>query len=394
MSIPATTRDTVLFLGAGFSFAAGVPTMRHFGGRTRTQLNALAMRHEGRPAGSRGYRKNAAIVAHAGRIYEAFQSTVNSTTSAIHFDPENLEDVFSMAELLDQANIGMTLLGQNRSSTEILMGIKQWIWDIYKKYPPHDSTLDPSIRSSEHPYQSLIRLLRDLQLLSRVSVITTNYDLVFEIASFKEGVICTYPLEDCSQSLWIRDGSVYVTNVNTSDSPVLCKLHGSVNFFTPQKATGNLLIADRWKLARPHDQPEVLFLDDSHDLMHRAGTSPELVPPSYSKLQATTWLSETFEYAINAIRNARSILFIGYSFPMTDGFMVAMMRSAMALRTLADPLQIWVVDPSADVLDRYRGLFPELDRSGHLRTLNVPFATNDDMTNEVRDAFNLASSIR
>ena len=155
---------------------------------------------------------------------------------------------------------------------------------------------------------------------------------------------------------------------NKNTSPLLCKLHGSINYFYDFKK-GNkeqIYIADDLGNNESigsseafKDEPSLLAVDAIWNLQNKYGRSliPAIIPPTYSKLAGYEWLEQIWNTAILTLAKAKKIIFIGYSFTETDGFMRAMMQGAMAMRVSKTFPEIHVIDMSPKTRKRYRNLF-------------------------------------
>jgi hypothetical protein len=163
---------------------------------------------------------------------------------------------------------------------------------------------------------------------------------------------------------------------------VLCKLHGSVNFFDTvcsdqprlrvcidtiqagKKIGGSRIPTYHPPADSMHDpekckcRPAIFAQDAIWSLRERYGKTlfPAIVPPTYAKLQGQPWLRPIWHAAFQAIEAARAIVFIGYSLPPSDGFMRAIFQGALASRQGIGPA-VYVVDPSECVFQRYAQLF-------------------------------------
>jgi len=81
-----------------------------------------------------------------------------------------------------------------------------------------------------------------------------------------------------------------------------------------------------------------------HELTVNRNLVPEIIPPTYAKLQHNDWLRDIWEYAAKSLINAQKWIFIGYSFPSTDGFMRSLINLALVSRKGATLPQVTVVD--------------------------------------------------
>lgn len=350
-------RDLVLFLGAGFSRAAGVPIMKEFGDASRREYRNLVKRHGTLNPKTPGYRCGAAQLIDAAETYEAFRTLCETSQSRKTEDWENIETVFSVAEALDEASPDPVLLRNSEFSTAALVrDIQLWIWKVYHVTPLVQSK--PDVPVDPKPYQVLFDGLRNRNLAARTAVITTNYDILFEWLAWGAGVPCSYPVspgEDVSVNQLNPEPYVFPASENVGVIPI-CKLHGSVNYFETAEDGGQR----RLRVSRDlgggsrvggsgtyRGKPALLALDALWTLQKRYGgeITPAIVPPSYAKLGRRNWLREIWAEAYRALAAARTIIFIGYSLPPSDGFMAALLSAAAAGRGGAGVPSVHVIDP-------------------------------------------------
>ncbi len=181
-------------------------------------------------------------------------------------------------------------------------------------------------------------------------------------------------------SWWGNKQFVYIDGQddNNTKGPLLCKLHGSINYFQDSSVSDKLHVAnllggdkpigkscvspqaiDWWK-----DKPAILTVDAISDIWQDYGNnlSPAIIPPTYAKLTGQKWLRNIWHTALDILSKAKKIIFIGYSMPDSDGFMRALIHSAMAIRASQPnfvPPQVFVIDPCQDTHKRYQELFHE-----------------------------------
>ena len=101
--------------------------------------------------------------------------------------------------------------------------------------------------------------------------------------------------------------------------------------------------------------------------------TPQIIPPTYAKLEAFKWLKCIWNNAFEALRSAKKIVFIGYSMPESDGHMRAMIQAAMAQRTAGDSPGVHVFDLSTEALLRYQSFFGPLGLRMGRHLWQVPF---------------------
>lgn len=283
--------------------------------------------------------------------FKTIQNLLGRASRFVDIDINNMETVYCMAEIMAESNICEV-------SREGRKAIKRWLWKIYHQCPPAQTGKS----ALAEPYLELMKIYKKYELMPRLSILTTNYDLVLEFIAWKAGTKCGYPFTKklAERCRLLEYDEPYVSLEQDLESPVVCKLHGSINYFNKAGAQTLLSVMDNVvpnNRALPRGKvmigksyipglPEIFAFDALSELIYREKPSePEIIPPTYAKLKKRPWLREIWHTAFRAIQYARHIIFIGYSLPPTDGFMHAMIRSAMALREDANRLQIYVVDP-------------------------------------------------
>jgi hypothetical protein len=193
-------------------------------------------------------------------------------------------------------------------------------------------------------------------------------------------ILC-YPLGEF-ESIRLGGGTepyVYIDGQddNNTKGPLLCKLHGSINYFQDSSGFGKLHVADLMGGGKPigksggkcwKDKPAILAVDAILDIWQYYGNNLSLaiIPPTYTKLTGQNWLRNTWYTALNILSKAKRIIFIGYSMPDSDGCMRALIHSALAIRASRPnflPPQVFVIGPSPNTHQRYQELFHETYKS-------------------------------
>jgi hypothetical protein len=361
------SRDIVLFLGAGFSKDAGLPTISEFGAESTDQFYRLKSRPN--EIDSTPYLTN------AGDIFAKFQGYCEKAKRFVNLDTNNMEELFCIAEALNEAKIkDLSLDGEVILVKDLLVQIKIWLWKIYQQCPPLNPTKHISKETIE-AYDSFIDILNNNKLTDRLTVLTTNYDLIFEYFAWKRGIRCVYPFNKKNvEPLNVfnrKDTDDYVLFEPENNGPIICKLHGSINFFNlEEQGKKSPLFGISYDVAK-HGQPRVpktprpaIFMLNAiwelQQKMKKLNREIELaiIPPTYAKLQEHLWLQDTWNSSFQALKNATHIIFIGYSFPESDGFIRAMISGAMASRRTKTDLHVLVVNPDINALCRYQKIFP------------------------------------
>lgn len=360
-----TRRNFVLFLGAGFSVDAELPTMAQFGKGSRVDYDTL------RGHAARGEKYAAPMLVEAAEVFYAFQGLCRSSTVLSESDCDNLETVFSIAEAMSEAGVAtIPLAGQDISLNALMEKIQLWLWKIYQQC----ALRNPQRRTRAQTYNDFFDILRKSGVWGRSTVITTNYDLIFEYMAWNNGLACNYPFRtaDDIEEVNIGTGSqLFISSTQdrvSNESVCICKLHGSVNYFEDIAQAGSAKlhvsanIGDKQPIGKSynfHDAPAVFAVDAIWQIRedYKQSFTPAIVPPTYSKLGRKAWLTAIWRHAFQALKEADSILFIGYSLPETDGFMRALVHAALAMRQTDSPLQVFVIDPSEVAHHRFKLLF-------------------------------------
>lgn len=377
-------RDTAIFLGAGFSQEADLPVMSTFGEYSKKQLQSLKDKHG---PGSKSPRDAAPLLIKNGEIFEAFQTYCkNHLPKGWPFNPENMEHLFTVAEMMNECGTrSLELVGQQILLPNLLAAIKLWLWQIYRRIPVHNPS---RYKIDIEPYDLFVQTICEYGL-ENISVVTTNYDLILEYLFNKMGLKVRYPLDE--QQFEFLDLCDYPDKRIASGifesgeaMPLLCKLHGSVNYFENQEsAEGKLrIVADTAKNSIGKSKikpgtPAIMAVDAIYKLAVENKFLPAIVAPSYAKLQGRGWLREIWRCAAETLSTARKWIFIGYSFPPSDGFMKSLINLSVMLRK-HDPPEVIVADPSKQTQHNYEQVFgkrfrpyPEkfsqFIKSGHFR---------------------------
>jgi len=355
-------RDIVLFLGAGFSCDAGLKTMLGFGNESRRQLKRLAE--------DDNKRKITPVLLDAGQTFSDFQDYCRRNDK-VKLNSDNMEEVFCVAEALRQAKIDDIALGGKKVTLDdLVLKIKLWLWKIYHQCPPLNNQRQSEI--DVDGYEGISSFIKRNNLASRITAITTNYDLIFEYYFWKSGINCCYPISDAGSFAAGSRTESFISQSENDGGVLVCKLHGSVNYFKKLKSNTFGICQDVafpsdkiGKSVTPHPKrPAIFALDSLWALRDRnPDLEPMIIPPTYAKLEQETWLVSTWNRAVSALRDAKVIFFIGYSMPETDGFIKAMLQAAFTLREKSDKLHIHIVDPDEDneVFGRYAKIFERIN---------------------------------
>jgi hypothetical protein len=176
-----------------------------------------------------------------------------------------------------------------------------------------------------------------------ISFVTTNYDLVIELAGHLNSSL--RPVRPTKSILGGRS-PINIPQLYASDehAPAIFKLHGSINWYMDD---GKLIVRDC--LLQTPRGATVNFEQAPYS------SKAMIVAPSVIKPEINPILREQWEGACASMSQADAIWFIGYSFPESDSFMRYFLASA-----LTDNMrirQLVVIDPDIAVKGRSLGIF-------------------------------------
>lgn len=209
-----------------------------------------------------------------------FRKSASGAASRILLDPENIEELFSLASATSkltidvESAIALTLEYANhkydKSPKQVSIRIqnKERLLNSRLSNLPFEDNGTGAFHSTVTYYQyALLALLgflntQDKAASQKTTLISFNYDTVIEDASVPLGFTIDYCLGG--------DGVSYqcgnLTSVNSDQSIRLLKLHGSVN----------------WARAKGKGTKFTVYRDFKQ--LHEQGRSPELIPPTWRKI--------------------------------------------------------------------------------------------------------------
>lgn len=321
--------ETVLILGAGASVCAGVPVMKDFLDR------ADKLRIDNHVPDAKD---SFDLVFTA---LEELQQTHSKAT--LPFD--NVESVFpafEMARLIGR-------LGELRTEDvkRLPVAMRSLISRTVEetaRFPVRGTKVHAPIA-----YDNLARYLGELYgrgLLSRISIITFNYDVCLDYAA--QNLSINYCLDDSAGAPGLR----------------ILKLHGSLNWgYCPGCKKVVPWTIPNFFLGRHFADlggvPEVRIkigseLSKFRHCQNDAVIGPYVVPPTWNKAQYHEALEPVWRAAAKELSEARNIFVCGYSLPETDQFF----RYLYALGTAGRALlrRFWVFNPDNNVRTRFEEL--------------------------------------
>jgi len=218
-------------------------------------------------------------------------------------------------------------------------------------------------------------LLKKHKNQKKVSIITTNYDLMPEFFINEVGGECAYNIHlKCKKWKVLPNSTNEFVYINRNNLIPIYKLHGSVNYFFDDKASKDTinLVTDKLNVDTVGksragvfiNRPSLFPLDAITELKkinNNKIPTPAIIPPMYSKIESMEWLKSIWNNSLMAIRNAKIIVFIGYSFPQSDGFMKSFFQSSLVNRRSPNAPIIINLDKNKDIKDTYDKIFNNMD---------------------------------
>ena len=313
---------TVLFLGAGFSRAWGLPVMQEFFQHAKDS-DYLKLDEK--------------------NYLRELQSKAQKGVSMLQVGHDNLEEILSFCLASKTFNADYPNQGDNEYDRlcNILQEVYRHI-DMKKWWKENDSLLEK--------LKTLFGIGIDSKKLTtnELSIITTNYDVMIEFILSKLGWHCYLP------GKWnavVVDKKYHMAGQMCSDNkshPLLCKLHGSLNWYSePDDATKfqveNAILGSYTKELR---HPKEIYLPKVSFNNYKPIRTPLIVPPTLFKMQTSPIFRVIWNEAGKALEEAEKLVFIGFSFPKSDiyirYFLAANLFENVDLRTIE------IIDPNAD----------------------------------------------
>jgi NAD-dependent SIR2 family protein deacetylase len=303
---------TVYILGAGASVHTGAPLLRDFLVRSRNLLES-----------EKDLRNKTAFE----EVFEWLDG-LRSSAYYVDFDLDNLEHVFSLADMGRQIGWG----GCDRifSSLKILICDTLDHCPIYRggdQFKPDAIYAGFVKQLRESNRKRMNRVNASTQGFENDTIVTFNYDIALDFAILlDESFDLDYTFEPPKT---IKERHLK-----------LLKLHGSTNWFECKECKN-------FQHVDPHPYPKgAVFSPDSKYVYNFVGNllpntkctecgkvgslDPFLVPPTWSKAVLGTPAGKIWKQAVNEIGEATQIVVIGYSLPPTDTFFQYLLTLALA----------------------------------------------------------------
>ena len=356
--------ENVIILGAGFSYDAGIPMLNNFIERMwEYSIRGVA-------GGFKLTSEDKIILSEALEI----RSEMDGYHGRVAFDDRNIEDILSM--------LAFNLLGGGASDRNKLKAFTNAISKTIElacnvKHPGIPTGPRPqytAISDGSEIYRRFWKAMFEWHKCGQPlpTIITFNYDLVLERALLQvltnkyynhhdnpvpfRNISLDYQYKQFPQQNYdvnyIRYGDfdskegTCLNHSNTEDHHnsahiELLKLHGSLNF--------------------PNAKPKS---DDELPSITNVIENPYILPPVSNK-QSNGSGNQSWKTALQRLREAKNVVFVGYSLPKTDMYMQFFLKAALGPNQELNKL--FVFDPtlwddsvaSNDMKKRYEMCFSE-----------------------------------
>lgn len=312
----------VLFIGAGFSRAWGLPVMEEFF----------------------QYAKDSDYLKPDDKNFlRELQAKAQKGVSMLQVRHNNLEEILSFCLASKNFNAGYS--NQGDSEYDRLCYILQEVYRRIDLKELHDN--NGLLDNLERLFGFGIGIDKKLTT-NELSIITTNYDVMIEFMLLKFGWHCHLPGEwvAIKEEKYQPIDTIYSNN---KSQPLLCKLHGSLNWFRDANDATKLqvenVIFSADYIDNKHEHKSIYLPKVSFGKYEPIGT-PLIVPPTLFKMQTIPIFREIWNAAGKALEEAEKLVFIGFSFPESDTYIKYFLASN--LYENVDLGDIEIVDPNAD----------------------------------------------
>jgi hypothetical protein len=323
-------RRIVYFLGAGASYGAGAYTTVQHGGRVRIPMQATFWEIFLRLCKTKEHRRE--IESFLFRYFLGYAKAPGRSDSAARrrmFKGIDVEEVFTF--LSERNHAPRTSVSFQAYTKRVWEALLSEIGHVFKLFEPNADTI------------KVFQAFRRNHVRHWDVIVSFNYDVVFE-----------YSLP--WNYVWIYAG---IDQSDKSRPLRVLKPHGSINW---EEINGTISAEDD-----PTDFPEKpVVVAPTHlkfigtgEMNHDVESS---VRPTVGYLNQSEQISDIWGAMEKAMRGAKGLVFIGYSFPSSDLYFSSVLRSVLASRQ-THPF-IMIVNPdSMDIQRRLHSRFAiPLDR--------------------------------
>lgn len=321
----------VYIIGAGYSAAAGLPLLTNFLEKMRCYRITL---------------KDCDKFAIAIDDVLTYRRDCASASDKIKLDLDNIETLLSLAAASPEVDIKKTIALAIGATINFYQ--KKYKQSVLLKAPLDTANhTGESLRRDFYQYSAAIMSGEEGGLAQRDrmanTIISFNYDTMIEDALAARGLCFTYGFDSLPpDSHCIMQGDSLPERACH-----LLKLHGSIN----------------WSEEGSHEVSDVekkYLYSSFDDLIENSLDGTPLIIPPWWKKDPVSIFNGIWGKAIERLRTATRIIFIGYSCPPTDQYVKYLL--AAGLQNNISLLSVHVVDPDPKVQDSVASLFPSASK--------------------------------
>jgi len=308
-------RRIVYILGAGASFGAGAYATKQGGGHVPIPTQSTFWDTFLRFCRSDEHRKT--IEAFLYRYFLDYKRVPSRSDESVRrrqLAPIDVEEVFTF---LSERNYAPSVSPQLKSYTSrVWSALLEEIGQVFGRFTANDQT------------RKIYRLLRKQHVRSRDTIVSFNYDVIFERSLPKN-------------QGWYYEG---VDQTHKPQSLRILKPHGSINWEETKGKIG--VITGKFP-----DRPVVVA--PTHLKFIGAGARREGDAEIFGYLNQSRQISDVWSAMEREMLAAKAWVFIGYSFPPSDLYFSSVLRSTLAGRD-SNPY-IAIVNPDAMAISQRIG---------------------------------------
>ena len=338
------TGKTVYVLGAGASHHTGAPLLRDFLVRARLLLDGKE---------NLQYRES----------FERTFGWINSLRGSsyyVEFDLDNLEHVFSLAEM--ERQIGLKDSDQKVSDLRrlILETLDRCQLKVEGGQIIPDKIYSMFVENLDLLNQERKDSFGDPSEFERDVIITFNYDVMLDYAMRFRGLNPEYCLPGLSKP---REDHFRVLKLHGSANWASCSGAGCAGHLqvlpaNPVPPTQGVRVPPKNGTSLNFAMVTKVMSQYACDKCKQNRTlSPIIIPPTWSKMVEGSPISKVWETAVAELNTAFQIVVIGYSMPLTDTFFQYLLTLGLSANSSLH--RVVVIDPndSDEFRQRYEGVF-------------------------------------
>lgn len=337
-----TPEHSVVLLGAGASAGAGCPIMRGF---IDLATDFLA---DGKFTGSEIDDVKATL-----DLYNAIRRSFAITEE----DVENIETILSLADL--EAIVGkgpIPELSTPGISNSVRSFIERVITKAGRVASPDSARWLDTRTDGPMIYKKLVHALASQQ--GKVTVITLNYDCLFEYTCHCLGVPFTY-------------------NHLLGEGIEILKLHGSVNWLRcaneqcEKKSTVRISPLDYVETSSDLKEG---YIDRKDKICDSCGENliPVIIPPTWAKRIDEKFIQPFWSRSLELLQQCESFVTAGFSLPVSDSHVRHLLHLGFSSSKLRQALAI--VGTDVESAERWSRFFRESWRSSRFEVRNKTFS--------------------